>query len=115
MNLTKIKMGEAEFNRIYLIEFNGDHIDVTLLSQTDDEVSKLLKNCEEVINLQDGNFIALDCIGTSYSSVLNKEIIEVARKNAIKWFTKQVEYAKKTLEACELRLEQATTVKYNLD
>ena len=110
MKITKITIGETEYNRLYLIQFNGELINVTPLAQTDKEVKDILKD-KDIITLQDDNFIALNCIGSAYASIINEEVIEKARKNAVKWFAKQVGYAKKNLEVNELRLKQAMNAK----
>lgn len=108
--MKKVMICETEYNRVYLIEFREGNIKVLPLAQDDKEVKEILTR-NKVIYLQDGNFVALNCIGDAYASIINEEVIEYARKNAIKWFTKQVNLAKENLEANELRLAQAINAK----
>lgn len=111
--MKKVMIGETEYNQLFLIEFDGKHIRVNTIVQTDKEVENLVQN-KDVVSISDDDFIALTRIGSSYSSIINKKAIELARENAINWFERQVDYAKKSLKANELRLEQAKIAKLEI-
>lgn len=107
--MKKVLIGDTLYTRAYLIQFNP--VDVTSLALSDEEFKKTfidLKGSKKVFIGED--VVVLDCIGSTYTTVINEDVIELAKENAIEWYNKQIDYCNQALTKHTLAIKEVKKV-----
>lgn len=107
--MKKVLIGDTLYTRAYLIQFNP--VVMTSLALNDEEFKKTfidLKGSKKVFI--DEDMVVLNCIGSTYTTVINEDVIELAKENAIEWYNKQIDYCNQALAKHTLAIQKVKKV-----
>ena len=112
--MKKVSIGDTLYTKAYLIQFNTTEdspVNVTSLALSDGEFKKIfvdLKGNKKIFIGDD--MVVLNCIGSTYATVINEDVIELAKENAIEWYNKQIDYCSQALAKHTLAIKNVKKV-----
>lgn len=98
--MKKVLIGDILHTRVYLIEFNSNKnttINITKLVLDDKQLKEILEEKGSKKVFIGDDIVILDSIGSAYATIINEDVIELAKENAIEWYNKQIGYANEAL------------------
>jgi hypothetical protein len=114
--MKKVLIGDTLYNQAYLIQFNetkGATINISKLAFDDEQFKRAFADSEGSKKVFIGDdMIALTCIGTAYATVINEDVIELAKENAIEWYNKQIGFAIEALVTHTLNIKKVKKVSF---
>lgn len=108
--MKKVLIGDTLYNRAYLIDFTFVDI-ITSLALSDERFKEIFadsKGCKKVFIGDD--MVVLDRIGFTYATIVNEEVMELAKENAIEWYNKQIDYCNEALAKHTLNIKKIKKV-----
>ncbi len=113
--MKKDLIGDTLYNRAYLIQFNnikGATINITKLALDDEEFKRAFNNKNDKKIFIGDDMITLTCIGSAYATVINEDVIELAKENAIEWYNKQIGFATEAIVTHTLNIKKVKKVNF---
>jgi len=113
--MKKVLIGNTLYNRVYLIQFNLNKntiINISNLALDDKQLKGLLEGKGYKKVFVGDDMVVLDSIGSAYATIINEDVIELAKENVIEWYNKQIGFVNEALAKHTLNIKKVKKVNF---